>query len=252
MSTMQAAVYYGSEQNHVLAALPDDEVDLIRPHLQDIDFPPAALVYERGELVDHIYFPQQGIVSLIVPLANGGEIETAMIGPDGVVGSMAVFGVKRALARVMAQVETRALRIATTQLMEILPDAPRLASALMADTEMLMFQIQQMGACNAVHPVEARLARWLLRAADCLDNSSIPLTQELMSQMLGVQRTTVNLMIRVMANAGVLRNRRGRVEITNRGGLEGIACECYACMRTNRRMRATPLVAATAEALSHL
>lgn len=245
---MQAAVYYGFEQNHVLTALPDDEVDLIRPHLQDVDFPPAALVYERGELVDDIYFPQQGIVSLVVPLANGGEIETAMVGPDGVVGSMAVFGVKRSLARVIAQVETRVLRIASTQLIEILPEAPRLASALMADAEMLMIQVQQMGACNAVHPVEARLARWLLRAADCLDNSSIPLTQELMSQMLGVQRTTVNLMIRMMANAGVLRNRRGRVEITNRGGLEGIACECYACMRTNRRMTATPH--ATAEALS--
>jgi CRP-like cAMP-binding protein len=164
-----------------------------------------------------------------------------MIGPDGAVGSLAVLGIGRAHAGAVIRVDTRAFRIAVSRLMDILPDAKFLAASLVADAEALIGRIHQMSACNAVHAVEARLARWLLRAADCLDSDSIPLTQELMSQILGVQRTTVNLMVRTMAQAGVLRNRRGRVEIIDRVGLESIACECYAHLHACVRPAEVPM-----------
>jgi CRP-like cAMP-binding protein len=237
MSNLQA-VLSGHEANRILAALPAAEFDLLRNHLHEVTLPPAAPLWERGEPWEYVYFPLYGMASLVVPFSNGTEIETALIGREGALGSLIVFGFRRSLGRMIVQIESRALRIPAVRLVELLPAAKNLASALVADGERLMFQILQIGACNAVHSLEARLARWILRAADCIGSESIPLTQELMSQMLGVQRTTVNLMIRAMVNSDVLRNRRGRVEIADRPALERIACECYRSLRQNARLKA--------------
>ena len=180
---------------------------------------------------EHIYFPHRGSVSLISQLSDGSTVELATVGREGSVGAFVAFGMQRAVSTAVVGVELHAIRIATNRLLDILPMSDTLRRALVADAERLMFQMQQLCACNALHPIEKRLSRLLLRVADCLDSNVIPLTQEMMSQSLGVQRTTVNLVIRMMAIAGTVRCRRGHVEIIDRLALASRGCECYAAIR---------------------
>jgi CRP-like cAMP-binding protein len=227
--------------NWVLGGLSEFDKNLLRPHLQDVVLPPESLLCARDRKEEQLYFPYRGTASLIAQTANGGTIEMATVGRDGVVGCLTALGMQRGFATAVANVELGAFRIATTRLLELLPNAETLRAALVADAERLLFQIQQLSGCNALHPIEERVARLLLRAADCLGSSVIPLTQELMSQMLGVQRTTVNLVIRMMANAGAVRSRRGHVEIIDRSILESRTCECYASVRRCLESSVAPL-----------
>ena len=227
-SVSQSATW---QRNDSLNSLPDPVRNLLLPHLQDTVFPQESILWEPGRKIDRVYFPYRGAVSLIAQTADGSTIGLAMIGPDGVIGGLAALGLQNVFARCVVNVELGALCIATSRLQEILllPHAANLKSLLLADVDRLLFQMQQVSACNALHPIETRLARLLLRTADCVgSDNGIPFTQEQISQLLGVQRTTINLVIRIMANVGLLRSRRGRVEIVDRSGLEKKACECYA------------------------
>ena len=198
--------------NGVLGEISELDRDLLRPHLQDIVFPEGAVLNDRDQRVEHVYFPYRGMASLMAQLATGSTIELAAIGREGVIGGLAALGFQRAFATSVVHVELGAFRIATSRLVECLPRAESLKIALAAHVERMMFQVQQLSGCNALHPIEARLARLLLRTADCLGSNSVPLTQELIAQLLGVQRTTANLVIRLLATAGAVRSRRGRLK----------------------------------------
>jgi len=217
--------------NRVLAALSEADRELLQPHLQEIVLPGESVVCERDRMEEHIYFPHRGIVSLISQLSDGSTVELATVGREGSVGAFVALGMQRALATAVVGIELHALRIATNRVLDILPKSETLRLALVADAERLMFQVQQLCGCNALHPIEKRLSRLLLRVADCLDSNVIPLTQEMMSQSLGVQRTTINLVMRMMAIAGAVRCRRGHVEIIDRFALQSRGCECYAAVR---------------------
>ena len=124
-----------------------------------------------------------------------------------------------------------AARIAASRLQQAVAESTRLRDAIIRYNEAVLLQVQQTAACNALHRIEGRLARWLLHTRDRTDSDEVPLTQEFLSQMLGVQRTTVNLALRTLQGAGLIRPRRGRVEILDRGKLEQMACECYGIIR---------------------
>jgi CRP-like cAMP-binding protein len=234
--------------NRVLATLPEADISLLRPHLQEISAPTERVICERGQRLDHVYFIHEGMVSLVTPFADGNGIELASLGRDNVVGAMAALGLRRAIARIVVRIKIHAARIATARVLEIIPAAKALRRALIADAELRLIEVQRIGGCNAVHPLESRLARWLLQAADCLDSSSIPVTQETVSQMLGVQRTTANLTLRIMAEAGAVRIRRGLLEIADRRILERLSCECYESGRAQaRRLQAEHFDYAPAE-----
>jgi CRP-like cAMP-binding protein len=219
--------------NVVLAKLSDVDKNLLKPHLQEIVLPAETVLCERSGKEEQVYFPFRGTVSLVAQSANGNTIDLAMVGRDGVIGCLAAVGLPHAFVRTVVNAELGALRIATTRVLEILPKSETLRCALVADAARLMFQVHQLGGCNAFHPIRARLARLLLRASDCLDADEIPFTQESMSRMLGVQRTTVNLILRIMADGGAVRSRRGHIEIINRSVLESVACECYESIRNS-------------------
>jgi CRP-like cAMP-binding protein len=227
--------------NRVLSAVPAAERNLIQPHLEHVSLPQETVLWEPGRKAERIYFPYRGAVSLIAQMADGRTIGLSMIGADGVVGCLVAIGLQQVSARCVVHVELGAFSMSVGRLQEILPQTAALKTMLAADADRLLFQMQQISACNALHPAEMRLARLLLRAADCIgDRSGIPLTQEQMSQMLGVQRTSVNLIIRIMATDGILRSGRGRVEIVDRGGLEQRACECYASISERLHQSHTP------------
>jgi CRP-like cAMP-binding protein len=231
MLNNQSNWFSAGSGNHVFGEISDSDRELLKPHLQEIVLPAESVLCERDRTAEHLYFPRCGTASLVVQLSDGSTVELATIGRDGVLGSLAALGVQHALATAVVGIELRALRIATNRLLDILPRTETLRRVLVADAGRLMFQVQQLCGCNALHPIEKRLARLLLRVADCLDSNIIPLTQEMMSQSLGVQRTTVNLVIRMMANIGAVRCRRGHVEIIDRLALQTRSCECYASVR---------------------
>jgi CRP-like cAMP-binding protein len=164
-------------------------------------------------------------------MRQGDAIETATIGYEGAVGSFAGLGQRRSHTRAVVQVAGSATRIAAPHFRKAVQDSDAVCKIVVRYGEMLLIQVQQTAACNALHAVEARLSRWLLQARDRLDSNTIKLTHEFLSQMLGVRRTTVTVVANVLQQAGLIRYHRGQIEIVDRQGLEARACECYEAIR---------------------
>jgi len=171
---------------------------------------------EAGEPVQQIYFPHQGMVSLLAVMSDGQGIETATVGSEGVVGAMSGFGVRQGFTRAVVQAPLVASRISSLQFHTAVQKSEGIRNLMVSYNEALLAQVQQTAACNALHATESRLARWLLQTRDRIDTDVLPLTQEFLSQMLGVRRTTVTLVARQLEKAGVIQNRRGRCTATSR------------------------------------
>ena len=218
-------------RNLLLAGLPAKDLALLAPFLKEVDLKQGVILQEQGERIEQVYFPHDGIISLLAVMRQGEAIETATIGYEGAVGSFAGFGLRRSLTRAVVQVAGTASRIAATRFRKAAEESEPVCRIVMRYGEMLLIQVQQTAACNALHAVEARLSRWLLQARDRLDSNRIQLTHEFLSQMLGVRRTTVTVVAHTLQQAGVIRYHRGQIEILDRAGLEARACECYEAIR---------------------
>jgi CRP-like cAMP-binding protein len=218
-------------RNRLLAALTSEDCSLLAPHFRELSLEVGSLVQEAGEPVEYVYFPHAGMVSLLAVMLDGQGIETATVGSEGVVGALSAFDGHRGFTRAVVQAPLVATRISALQFHAVLQKSETLRNVIASYNEILLAQVQQTAACNALHPLECRLARWLLQTRDRIDSDVLPLTQEFLSQMLGVRRTTVTLVARQLEQAGVIQNRRGRIVVTDRKGLEDLACECYAVVR---------------------
>jgi CRP-like cAMP-binding protein len=203
----------------------------------------GTVLQEAGGTVKHIYFPHQGMVSLLAVMSDGQAIETATVGSEGVVGAMSGFGVSQSSTRAVVQAPLMASRISNLNFRKAFQKSEGIRNLMVIYNEMLLAQVQQTAACNALHTMESRLARWLLQTRDRIDSDVLPLTQEFLSQMLGVQRPTVTLVTHQLEQEGVIQNRRGRIIIVDRKGLEKLACEYYAIVRD--RLSASPPESAT-------
>jgi len=220
-------------RNLLLASLPAKDFALLAPHLKDIELEQGTVLQEQGERIEQVYFPREGIVSLLAVMRQGEAIETATIGFEGAVGSFAGFGSRRAHTRAVVQVKGWASRITASRFRKIAEGNEAVCRIVVRYGEMLLIQVQQTAACNALHPVEARLSRWLLQARDRLESNKINLTHEFLSQMLGVRRTTVTVVANMLQQAGLIRYRRGQIEIVDWEGLKARSCECYEAIRRN-------------------
>jgi CRP-like cAMP-binding protein len=219
-------------RNRLLAALRPSERALLEPFLKEVPLSQGQILQEQGDDIEQIYFPHPGMISLVAVMNNGGKIiETATVGREGAVGAMAGFGPRHAFRRAIVQVAGTAVKIPTAQFREAVKGSEALRSILVRYNEVLLAQVQQAAACNAFHEAEPRLARWLLQTRDRIDTDTIPLTQEFLAQMLGVRRTTVTIIAHALQERGLLRYRRGQIEITDRQGLERVSCECYETVR---------------------
>lgn len=218
-------------QNRLLASLPRDEFALIAPHLTQVDLKRGRLLYDPGDRVDAVYFPMDGVISLMTLMESGAAIESATIGPEGALGLTAAVAPRQSLSRAIVQTPCRACRIGAAQLHEVWRKSARLRELADRHAEALFGHAIQSVACNALHSVEARFCRWLLTCHDRITEDRVPLTQEFLADMLGVQRTTVTAVARALQERGVIRYRRGIVDIIDRAGLEAFACECYAVIR---------------------
>ena len=180
-----------------------------------------------GDEIEHIYFPLSGVVYQVAVTSNGATVETAMIGRTGILGFTAGLGLRSATGRAVVQISGEAARIAASHFEAVVKESTAIRDLVVEYTGLVLIQIQQRVACNALHHLEARLCRCLLHAHDCMDGDAIPLTQELLAQLLGVRRTTLTVAARHLQTAGMIRYRRGIIHIVNRSALEQSACDCY-------------------------
>jgi CRP-like cAMP-binding protein len=218
-------------QNRLLAALRPADRALLQPHLREVALVHGAMLQEKGEQIERVYFPQSGMISLLAVMQPGNAIETATIGREGAVGGMSGLGPRRAFSRAVVQMPGIASQILTGKFQAILAQCTAIRDTVVNYNEVLLAQVQQSAACNALHDAEERFCRWLLQSCDRSDSDIVPITQESLAQMLGVRRTTVTLVAQTLQEEGMLRYSRGRVEIIDRSALETRACECYAVVR---------------------
>ena len=224
-------------QNRLLVSLPADDYALLAPHMAAVELERGRLLYDPGDRIDTVYFPHDGVISLMTLMENGAAIESATIGREGALGLGAAVSPRRSLSRAIVQTPVKASRISATQLHEVWARSPRLRDLVERHGEALFGQALQSVGCNALHSVEARFCRWLLTCHDRISAATIALTQEFLADMLGVQRTTVTAVARSLQEKGAIRYRRGVVDIIDRPALEQIACECYAVIhRTYARL----------------
>ena len=216
-------------RNRVLAALPKAEINRLKPHL-------SLVTLEQEEtLLDgkagHAYFVEQGIASVVVTVKNGNTVEVGIIGIDGVVGIPALLGTGVAPGRTFVQIAGSAFRIRADILKEEFDRPGELRNHLQRYMQAFMVQTAQTAACNRLHNIEERLARWLLSCRDRTDSDQLRLTHDFLGQMLGAPRTTVTLAAGLLHRAGLIDYSRGVVTVQNRLALEDTACECYRIVR---------------------
>jgi CRP-like cAMP-binding protein len=218
-------------KNRLLSALPSEDRGLLTPHLSTVDLEKGRLLYDPGDLVDQVYFPIDCVISLMTLMENGAAIESATIGREGALGLMAAVAPRQSLSRAIVQAPGSALRIASGPLHDAWNRSAALRTLVDRHNEALFGHAIQSVACNALHAVEARFCRWLLSCHDRLDTNTVSLTQEFLADMLGVQRTTVTAVAGSLQAKGLIRYRRGVVDILDRAGLEAMTCECYGAVR---------------------
>lgn len=213
--------------NRLLYFLEPEDFDWLEPHLEIVALAKGEIVSEVNEPIRHTYFPHDTIVSLVTVLEDGGSVEVAVFGRESVFGFVSALISRRSFGRYVALFPGTASRIATDRLQEAIAARPKIRNLFQRFTEAILAQTLQAVACNAVHSVEARCCRWILSTRDRMDQDTLPLTHELLAEMLGVQRSTVSSVTRSLQNARLISQGRGVITITDRSGLEEMACECY-------------------------
>jgi CRP-like cAMP-binding protein len=222
--------------NLFLQSLSRGDYELLRPHLKEVKLEHGKTLFDQGDIIEHLYFPNSGVISFVVPLSEGAVVEAGMIGMDGVVGSPAALDGAKALNRAVVQVSGEAFAIPMPDAKAAVTASRTLRSKLYQSDQLLLVQAQQSAACNAMHDVEERLCRWILRTRDVLKRDKLELTQEFIAQMLGVRRTSVTLAARHLQAIGFIRYRRGVIEVLDLDGLTDAACECYEAVKRQQAM----------------
>jgi len=213
--------------NRILLALPDNEFRSIRPHLEFLPLPHHRLLYEPNRKIDFLYFPNRGLISLVIVMEDGKTVEVAVLGREGFAGVPAVFGLTRSTVREVVQIAGDGFKIKAAAFRQALRSSPLLQAALGRYAVVLAMQISQTAACNRLHDIERRLARWLLMAQDRVDDGVVPITHDFLATMLGTDRPSVSVAAASLQRKEIIDYTRGTVRILNRKNLEASACECY-------------------------
>jgi CRP-like cAMP-binding protein len=214
-------------RNEILLALPRNECSLVFSKLELVRLKPLQVLHEIGDSLKSAYFCNTGMISTLSVFPDGKSVEVGLIGKEGFLGLPLIAGFRSSPIRANVQIEGSAFRIDADALIASLARCPALAQRLQQFSQIMNMQVTQIAACNRLHEVEDRLARWLLMCADRSGNHTLPLTQELLGQMLGTRRASVTIAAGVLQTAGFIEYRRGEVKITNRAKLEETSCVCY-------------------------
>ena len=223
-----------SHSNKLLSLLSPEDCNLIVDHLKVVTISQGQVLAEPHEAIEHAYFPHSGIVSFVVEMSDGQLIETGMIGRDGVMGAIQALDGKVSPNKILIQATGQASIIEVDKLKAILSAHEGLRSLLAKHEQYLLAQVQQSVGCNASHTVERRVCRWLSRITD-LVGDEFTLTQEFISQMIGVRRTSVSLVAHQLQEAGLIKYRRGHIKVIDVRKLKAASCECYEAVNSHYR-----------------
>ncbi len=216
--------------NEILISLPPRERELLFPKLELVRLKTHHVLHEPGDTLKSAYFCNTGLVSVLSVFPDGKSVEVGLVGKEGFIGLPLVVGFRTADTRAVSQIGGTAFRVDSETLKNILDKCPKLEQQLQRFSQIMAMQVTQIAACNRLHEVNERLARWLLMCADRIGSNSLALTHELLSQMLGTRRSSVTVSVGFFQKAGFITHSRGDVQIIERRKLEEAACECYGIM----------------------
>lgn len=226
-----ASVVQSPRTNRVLAALPQEELEILRPDLEPVPLRLKQSLYAANRPIECVYFVHRGVVSMVTQMKDGAAVEIATIGPEGAAGLPLFLRATTMASEAFVQVPGEAAQIEAGAFRRALERCPQLHRLLLRYALALVGLIAQSSACNRVHAVEERCARWLLMTHDRVHEASFPLTQEFLAQMLGVRRPTVSIAAGMLQRAGLIHYVRGVITVLDRPGLEAASCECYRVVR---------------------
>ena len=221
-------------RNHLLRTLPRHDWERLQPFLERVALKSRRVIQHAGVPIEHVYFIEDGLVSVLASADERSTVEIWLIGREGAVGTAALLGAKTSPLRHFVQIGGSALRIGVDDLNRAMAEMPRLQAILNSHLHASMLQSSQSAACSLSHSLLQRLARWLLTAQDRSGRDELPITQDLLARSLGVRRATVSDAFKPLERQGVFARERGLVRILNRSRLEDIACRCYRIMRLRR------------------
>jgi len=214
-------------RNHLLAQLEPDELSrlMLCMELQDLGI--RSVLYQPNTAITHAYFPESGVMSIVTPFEEGPSVEAITVGFEGVVGLPLILGANSSLTKAFCQVPGSVWAISAADFLKSVESSPRLSLLLRRYAQTVFDTMAQNAACNRLHTIEQRCARWLLLTHDRIDSDTFQLTQEFLAVMLGVRRPGVNLVAKTLQTAGLIDYKHGKITIINRTGLEKVCCKCY-------------------------
>ena len=217
--------------NIILLSISDSDYSSLRPHLEYVSMPHHLVLHEAGRQLEYAYFPNRGLISLVVAMKDGKTAEAGVVGNEGFTGTPAAVGLSRSPLRVVVQIAGDGFRVEVGALQMTLESTPGLQLMLSRYAVLRGMQVAQTAACNRLHDIKQRLARWLLMTQDRLDSGLLSITHDFLATMLGTDRPTVSLAAGVLQRKKLIEYTRGAVKIVNRKKLEDSACECYGVIR---------------------
>lgn len=218
-------------ENEILLSLPEKELEALIPQLTFVELRTHDVLHEPGEPIKFGYFLNTGMTSILTVLAEGKSVEVGLTGKDGFVGLPLIVGFSSGPTQAVVQIAGNAFRIGVRGITQAVRQSPGLANRLQRYVQVLAMQGTQVAACNRLHEVDERLARWLLMCQDRIGSNFVPLTQEFLAHMLGTRRASVTVAAGVLQKAGLITYSRGHVNIVDRTRLEDSCCECYGIMQ---------------------
>lgn len=218
-------------RNALLALLPDEDYEKLAPHLQRVPTPFNTVLFERDKPIDYVYFPCSGAHSVLAVMQDGAMVEVGTVGNEGLSTVEILIGGEVATERVVCQVPGESLRMPAARFREAVAGDTALRRVALRYLQAYLSQVSQSVACNRLHSIEERFARWLLMSHDRSPGYDVQLTQEYLAIMLGVHRPSVSLVARTFQQAGIIKYSRGTITVLDRPALEDACCECYFVVR---------------------
>lgn len=234
--------YPAPDQNRLLAVLPTHIYDMLLPQLELVSMPLGKVLYESGDVMRHVYFPIDCIISLLYVMENGASAEISVVGNEGVIGISLFMGGESTSSRALVQSAGQAYRLSDKHFKDAVSCHVEMLQLMLRYVQALITQMAQTAVCNRHHSIDQQLCRWLLLSLDRLPSNQLSMTQELIANMLGVRREGVTEAAGKLQRLGVIEYRRGQITVLNRPKLEELCCECYAVVKaeTDRLLPYSP------------
>ncbi len=217
--------------NRILSSLPAEDYECILPDLKAVPLKYRVSLHEPGDKMPYIYFPSTGVISMLTVMEDGNAVEIATIGNEGLADLFTYFGLEESDSRLLIQVPGSAMRMESDRFREHVEQIPALRELVGYYAVALFALVAQSAACNRMHPMVQRCARWLLMTHDRVDAAEFPMTHDFLSEMLGVRRPSVSVAAEALQAEGLITYHRGKVTVLDRPGLEAASCECYRLIR---------------------